>query len=99
MASLSIILTRSFPLIWSKEPNLCSRKHTVMYRFKKNPCSKTLQNMVKDDVLEPCGRSHWAVPTFVVPKKDDIVQWVSDFKELNKLIKRNHPLFQRFKIL
>ena len=44
--------------------------------------------MVKDGVLEPCGQSHWAAPTFVVPKKDNRVRWVSDFRELNKLIKR-----------
>ena len=47
-----------------------------------------LQNMVKDGVLEPCGRSHWVAPTFVVPKKVNRVQWVSDFRELNKLIKQ-----------
>ena len=44
--------------------------------------------MVADGVLEPCGRSAWAAPTFFVPKKDNRVQWVSDFRELNKLIKR-----------
>ena len=47
-----------------------------------------LQNMVKNGVLEPCGRSHWETLTFVVLKKDNRVQWVSDFRELNKLIKR-----------
>ena len=47
-----------------------------------------LQNMVSDGVLEPCGPSIWAAPTFVVPKKDNRVRWVSDFRELNKLIKR-----------
>ena len=47
-----------------------------------------LQNMVNDGILEPCGRSHWAAPTFVVPKKDNRVRWVSDFRELNKLIVR-----------
>ena len=47
-----------------------------------------LQNLVNDGVLEPCGPSAWAAPTFVVPKKDNRVRWVSDFRELNKLIKR-----------
>ena len=44
--------------------------------------------MVQDGVLEPCRRSHSAVLTFLIPKKDNIVQWVSDFRELNKHIKR-----------
>ena len=48
-----------------------------------------LQNMVEDGVLKLCGKSAWAAPTFVVPKKDNQVQWVSDFREHNKLIKRN----------
>ena len=47
-----------------------------------------LQNIVANGVLEPCGQSAWAAPTFVVPKKDNRVKWVSDFRELNKLIKR-----------
>eukprot|EP00536_Pseudo-nitzschia_multiseries_P003396 jgi/Psemu1/7675/gm1.7675_g len=41
-----------------------------------------------DGVLEPCGPSDWDVPTFIVPKKNKQVQWVSDLWVLNKLIKR-----------
>ena len=48
-----------------------------------------LQNMVNDGILEPCGRSHWAAQTIVVPKKDNRVCWVSDLRELNKLIVRS----------
>ena len=44
--------------------------------------------MVWDVVLVPCGRSQWVEPTFVVQKKDKRVRYVSDFRELNKLIKR-----------
>jgi hypothetical protein len=47
-------------------------------------------------VLKKVNRSEWAAPTFIVPKKDGSVQFISDFRELNgssgSLI-----LYQRFK--
>jgi RNase H-like domain found in reverse transcriptase/Reverse transcriptase (RNA-dependent DNA polymerase) len=39
------------------------------------------------------GLVDFAAPTFLVPKKDGRVRWVSDFRELNRLIKRKvYPL-------
>ena len=34
------------------------------------------------------NRSQWAAPTFVIPKKDGTVRFISDFRELNKRIQR-----------
>ena len=47
-----------------------------------------LDRLVKVGVLKKVNRSEWASPTFIIPKKDASVRFISDFRELNKLIKR-----------
>ena len=39
-------------------------------------------------VLKKVNHSQWAAPTFIIPKKDNTVRFISDFRELNKHIKR-----------
>jgi len=47
-----------------------------------------VQRLVDIGVLRKVNRSEWAAPTFVIPKKDQTVRFISDFRELNKQIKR-----------
>ena len=62
---------------------------------------KEMEKMVNNGVLSfKHGRSEWASPTFVVPKKDNRIRIFSDFREVNMLIKRKpYPMPRIHKII
>ena len=49
---------------------------------------KELDCLEKEGVLSKTGRSEWIAGSFIIPKKDGSVRWISDFRALNKAIKR-----------
>eukprot|EP00957_Ditylum_brightwellii_P093259 7101537-Ditylum_brightwellii.AAC.1 len=54
---------------------------------------KELQHLVEIGVLQPCSPTEWTVGTFIVPKKDKRVRWVTSFCKLNRVLKRKiYPL-------
>ena len=54
---------------------------------------KECNRLCEIDVLEPVGATEHAYPTFIIPKKDNTVRWISDFRKLNAMLKRRvYPL-------
>ena len=41
--------------------------------------NRELQNMIADGVFTKIGESEWGFPSFIIPKKDGRVRWLSDF--------------------
>jgi len=52
-----------------------------------------VERLVKIGVLKKVNRSEWAAPTFIIPKKDGSVRFISDFRELNKrILRKPYPI-------
>ena len=52
-----------------------------------------LQRVLQIGVIEKATQSEWIVGTFIVPKKDGRVRWITDFRGLNKSLRRKvYPL-------
>ena len=49
---------------------------------------KELDRLEKEGVLSRTGPSEWIAGSFIIPKKDGSVRWISDFRALNKASKR-----------
>ena len=54
---------------------------------------KEVNRLIKIGLLARFTESEWGTPSFVIPKKDGTVRFISDFRGLNKSIKQKpYPL-------
>lgn len=64
-----------------------ARAFPVPHRYMET-LKKEVYRLCKVGVLKKVNRSEWAAPTFIIPKKDGKVRFITDLRELNKRIKR-----------
>jgi hypothetical protein len=56
---------------------------------------KEVERLCQLGVLERQPASEWALPSFIIPKKDKTVHFLSDFWEVNKrLVRKPFPIFK-----
>ena len=54
---------------------------------------KEIQRLVELGVLRKCSDSAWASPTFIIPKKNNTVRFISDLRKVNKkLVRKPFPI-------
>ena len=81
----------SFELKEGAKPH--SQRHYPMPHIHKETFKKELKRMVELGILEKVQESEWGSPTFIIPKKNGTVRFVSDFRRLNAKLKRKpYPL-------
>ena len=49
---------------------------------------REVERLVMIGVLEEANDSEWGAPTFIIPKKDGRIRFISDFRKLNQYLKR-----------
>ena len=60
-----------------------NQRHFPVPHIHKETFKKELLRLVKIGVLEVVKSSEWGSPTFIIPKKNGTVRFISDFRKLN----------------
>ena len=69
-----------------QQPYLVPTSHLTLFKAE-------LQRLLQIGVIEKATQSEWIAGTFIVPKKDGRVCWITDFRGLNKSLWRKvYPL-------
>ena len=74
------------PMPVRRRPHSVPTSHLTVFKAE-------LQRLLQIGVIEKAARSEWIAGTFIVPKKDGRVRWITDFRGLNKSLRRKvYPL-------
>ena len=80
------------------KPYHLRRPYTVPHAYKAS-FYQEVERLCKIGVLRKVNESEWAAGTFLIPKKNQQIRFISDFRELNKRIKNvSHIQYQKFRI-
>ena len=62
-------------------------------RIHRDTIKKEIKRLCEIGVLEPIEESEWGSPSFIIPKKQGTVRFLTDFRELNKrILRKPYPL-------
>ena len=84
-------LWKTMPVKLELQPDAVPIYHARPYpipRSRKATTRKEIEHLCSIGVLEKCNDSKWGAPTFIIPKKNGTVRFISDFRKLNKRLKR-----------
>jgi len=78
------------PLVPGNIKNIELKENIKPYHAEAFPIPKSREETLKKEiswlcqlaVLKNINNSEWTAPTFIIPKKDGSVRFISDFKEL-----------------
>ncbi len=91
--TLGVYPHKRFHIEIDKDAKPIHARHYPIPRINLSTFKKELDHLVKLGVLVHQQESEWASPTFIIPKKDGRVRWISDLRQLNKVVKRKqYPL-------
>ena len=76
------------PVPVRRHPYTIPTSHLAMFK-------EELNHLISTGVIEKACHSEWIAGTFIVPKKDGCVRWITDFRGLNKSLKcKVYPLWK-----
>ena len=85
--------TNPVDLELKKDAEPCHSKKFSVPQIHYSTLKTELDRLVEIGVLEKNSDSPWSSPTFIIPKKNGTVRFISDFRKVNKIIVRKpYPL-------